>query len=94
VYLCTGGVYLCTGGGGRGGGGRSGRVVVVGAGSGFGTGVPAAAAGEPPANAYVAAKPSSARVTSNVSRRRPPDLRNVLTADRKICSMLRSAHPP
>jgi hypothetical protein len=70
-----GGAYVCTavGGGGGGGGGGSGRrAVVVGRGSGLGrVVVPATAACDPLAKAYVLAKPSSARLRMSASRRRP-----------------------
>jgi hypothetical protein len=82
AYVCTavgggggGGAYVCTavGGGGGGGGGGSGRrAVVVGRGSGLGrVVVPATAACDPLAKAYVVAKPSSARLRMSASRRRP-----------------------
>lgn len=71
-----GGAYVCTavggGGGGGGGGGCGRRAVVVGRGSGLGrVVVPATAACDPPAKAYVVAKPSSARLRMSASRRRP-----------------------
>jgi hypothetical protein len=85
-----GGTYLGAGGGGGGGGTYLGAGGGGGGGGGSGLGRVAAAriaARDPPATAYVAAKPSTTRQPSSASHRIPPDTHHAPVTDRKFVSL-------
>jgi hypothetical protein len=96
--VTRGGVTAAAGGGGGGGGGgtyvRAGGAGGGGGGSGFGRVVVArVAAWDPPANAYVRAKPSRTRPASSASRTRRRDAHHAAVVDRKLEFSFTGAFP-